>query len=108
MKGRIGIKMDRNKAEAIIPTFPIAPSSSPQCKERLAPSICADSPIAKPLAPLLFIPKRLNKFGPIVSDIRLEIITKHTVTDEIPPRSFDIVMAIGRVTDLGTNDAING
>lgn len=99
--------MVRNNADIVIATLPIAPSSSPHRRERLAPSIWAEVPIASPFADLLFIPNSFNKIGPMIKEIRADIITNKTVADVIPPRSLDIVNAIGRVADLGIKDANN-
>lgn len=97
--------MARNNAEVVMATFPIAPSSSPHTSERLAPSICAEVPMAKPFADLLLIPKCFIKFGPIITEIKAEIITKMMVVEANPPRSVAIVKAIGSVTDFGIKEA---
>jgi hypothetical protein len=97
IKGKIGSNNVNSKAEEVIATLPMAPSSSPHSKERLAPSICADVPMAKPLAALLLMPSFFNNFGPIIRETRPEKITKKTVVEVGPPRSLETVKAIGKL-----------
>lgn len=93
-------------AEVVIAIHPIAPSSSPHMRERFAPSICAEVPIASPFAALLCIPSNFKSFGPNITEKIPENNTKKTVKAVVPPKPSDTVKATGSVTERGIRDAM--